>query len=38
MFVKRMEGNFRFIVKPSARPGDVPIGALPGLGGGLQSL
>ena len=38
MFVKRMEGNFSFIVKPSVGPGDVPTGASPGLGGGLQSL
>ena len=38
VFVKRMEGNFSFIVKPFARLGDALIGALPGLGGGLQSL
>ena len=33
-----MQGNFRFNVKPSAGPGDAPIGALPSLGGGLQLL
>ena len=27
MFVKRMEGNFHFTVKPSAGPGDAPTGA-----------
>ena len=37
-FVKRMKGNFRLTVKPSAGPGDVPTGASLGLGGGLQSL
>ena len=38
MFVKRMEGNFRFTVKPSEGPGDALTGASPDLGGGLQSL
>ena len=38
VFVKRMEGNVRFTVQPSNWPDDAPIGASPGLGGGLQSL
>ena len=38
VFIKRMEGNFIFIVKPSAGPGDVSTGASPGFGGGLQFL
>ena len=38
VFAKKMEGNFCFAVKPSVRPGDAPIGALSGLGRGLQSL
>ena len=38
VFAKKMEGNFCFTVKPSVGPGDAPIGALPSLGRGLQSL
>ena len=33
-FVKRIEGNFHFTIKPSAGQGDAPIGAWPGLGYG----
>ena len=38
LFVKRMEGNICFTVQSSTGPGNAPIGALLGLGGGLQSL
>ena len=38
MFVKRMEGNSSFTMRPSTGPGDARTGDLPGLGRGLQSL
>ena len=38
VFVKRMEGNICFTVQPAAGLGEAQTGALPGLGGGLQSL
>ena len=38
LFVKRMEGNIRFTVQPSAGPGDALIGTLPGLGGGFYFI
>ena len=38
VFLKGMEANVPFTMKPSAGHGDAPIGALPSLGGGLQSL
>ena len=37
-FVIRMQGNFRFTVKPFTGTGDAPTGALPRNGGGLQLL
>ena len=38
VFVKRVEGNFSFTVKPSAGPGDAPTSASPGLGGGFYFI
>ena len=38
VFVKKMQGNFCFIIKPSAGLGNASTGASPGLGGNLQSL
>ena len=38
VFVKRMEGNFRFIVQPFAGPGDAPTGASPSLGRGFYFI
>ena len=38
VFGKRMEANFSFTVKPSAGPGDAPIGASAGLGGGCYFI
>ena len=38
VFVKWMEGNFRFTVKPSNRSGDALIGASLGLGGGFYFI
>ena len=38
VFVKRMEANVRFTVKPSAGPGDVPIGTSAGLGRGFYFI
>ena len=38
VFVKRMEGDFHFTVKPYAGPGDAPTGASSGLGGGFYFI
>ena len=38
VFVKRMQANFRFSVQASDGPGNVPIGASPGLSRGFYFI
>ena len=38
VFVKRMEGNFCFTMKPSAEPGNAPTCVSLGLGGGFYFI
>ena len=38
VFVKRVEGNISFTMKPSTGRGDVPTSASPGLGGGFYFI